>query len=88
MTQPTEAYIRAACEEAGVEYEPQWRVYWTAEHAAFVEALARRIAAEAENARLREVLQALDLEIEKHGFSSTGIMRRLIATALEETSRG
>jgi len=44
---------------------------------------ARATAAEAENARLREVLQALDLEIEKHGFSSTGVMRRMIADAIE-----
>ena len=48
MTQPTvtEADIRAACEEAGVEYVPDWRVWWLGTLQRLVLALARRIAAE------------------------------------------
>lgn len=47
-TQPTEADIRAACEEAGVKYTPNWKYVWNRDARLLVEALARRIAAERE----------------------------------------
>lgn len=48
MTQPTEADIRAACEEAGVRYQLYLDAVDGSEARGLIRALARRIAAERE----------------------------------------
>jgi hypothetical protein len=47
MTQPSEEAIRKACEEAGVQWSPDWRKFWFTSESKLLEALARRIEAEA-----------------------------------------
>jgi hypothetical protein len=44
---------------------------------------ARATAAEAREAKLREALEQLDLELHEHGFTGTGNMRTIARAALE-----